>query len=276
MPKESASNKDTELQKRLLAVFIVVTVIVVGLGVWNLSNQLSQPFDFLRSSSNSSSNAGTNTDVSSETADLPVLEGLKDKDTDSDGLVDYDEFYLYKTSPYIADSDSDQLSDKIEIDQGTNPNCPEGEDACSTTFDGAQVSTDGSEIFPELAADAGVDVSNFTADELRIMLADMGVSQDALSTFSDEEILDIYQETLADSGTGASSEDAPSNEETTDYLEITYNDLLNLEPDEIRELLVEYGVPRATLDELDDETLKAVYLQSLLQNSDTADAAEAE
>lgn len=269
MPKDNASDKDKELQKRLLALFVVVTIIVMGLGVWNLSNQLSQPFDILK---NYSTNTNTSIQVATDTSDVPVLEGLREKDTDNDGLSDYDEFYVYKTSPYIADSDSDQLSDKIEVEQGTNPNCPEGEEACSTTFDGALVAgTTGSEIFPELAPETGIDVSNYTADELRIMLADMGVSRDALTTFSDEEILEIYRETLEETDGGGMEEGAP-----TDYLAITYEDLINLEPDEIRELLVEYGVPRESLDELDDETLKAVYLQSLIQNIEENDSSGAE
>lgn len=265
MPKDKASDKDKELQKRLLALFIVVTIIVIGFGAWNLSSQLSRPFDILRNNS-------TNTDakVATDTSDVPVLEGLRDKDTDKDGLSDYDEFYVYKTSPYIADSDSDQLSDKIEVEQGTNPNCPEGEEACSTTFDGALVTgTTGSEIFPELVPET--DLSNYTADELRIMLADMGVSQDALTSFSDEEILEIYQETLDETEVSGTEENAP-----TDYLAITYDDLINLEPDEIRLLLVEYGVPRESLNELDDETLKAVYLQSLFQNIEENDSSGTE
>lgn len=54
-------------------------------------------------------------------------ERLKGKDTDRDGLSDYAELHIYKTSPYLADSDSDGIPDAIEIAQGTNPNCPTGQ-----------------------------------------------------------------------------------------------------------------------------------------------------
>lgn len=49
------------------------------------------------------------------------------KDTDRDGLNDYAELNTYKTSPYLADTDSDGIADAIEIAQGSDPNCPAGQ-----------------------------------------------------------------------------------------------------------------------------------------------------
>lgn len=54
------------------------------------------------------------------------LRELKLKDTDRDGISDYDEQYVYRTSAYLSDSDSDSLSDAEEIAQGEDPNCPRG------------------------------------------------------------------------------------------------------------------------------------------------------
>lgn len=51
------------------------------------------------------------------------METLRKEDTDADGLDDYSELYVYKTSPYLADSDSDGSPDKNEISGGTDPNC---------------------------------------------------------------------------------------------------------------------------------------------------------
>jgi hypothetical protein len=50
----------------------------------------------------------------------------KERDTDRDGLSDYAELNIYKTSPYLPDSDSDGIPDAIEIAQGTSPTCPKG------------------------------------------------------------------------------------------------------------------------------------------------------
>ena len=47
-------------------------------------------------------------------------------DTDHDGLPDYSEINTYHTSPYLADSDGDGISDYQELQNGTDPNCPEG------------------------------------------------------------------------------------------------------------------------------------------------------
>ncbi len=66
---------------------------------------------------------------------------LKSRDTDNDSLNDWDELNLYKTSPYLADSDSDSFSDKEEIDSGNDPNCPKGQN-CFLGSDIEQSSND--------------------------------------------------------------------------------------------------------------------------------------
>ncbi len=44
------------------------------------------------------------------------------KDSDMDGITDYDEFNLYQTNPFSADTDSDGYIDGAEITLGYNPN----------------------------------------------------------------------------------------------------------------------------------------------------------
>ncbi len=58
--------------------------------------------------------------------DKERIEALKTKDTDHDGISDYDELYIYRTSPFLEDSDSDGIPDLVEIQNGTDPNCPQG------------------------------------------------------------------------------------------------------------------------------------------------------
>ncbi len=67
---------------------------------------------------------------------------LRAKDTDSDGLNDWDELNLYKTSPYLADSDSDTFSDKQEIESGNDPNCPQGKTCTAETTQQPAASAD--------------------------------------------------------------------------------------------------------------------------------------
>ncbi|MSR84851.1 hypothetical protein EXS71_00175 [Candidatus Uhrbacteria bacterium] len=61
------------------------------------------------------------------------LNDSKQKDTDHDGLSDYDESYVYHTSPYIGDSDSDGVPDTVEVAQNSDPNCPQGK-TCFQAF----------------------------------------------------------------------------------------------------------------------------------------------
>ncbi len=43
------------------------------------------------------------------------------KDSDKDGISDYDEVNLYQTNPFTADTDGDGFIDSVEITQGFNP-----------------------------------------------------------------------------------------------------------------------------------------------------------
>lgn len=61
-----------------------------------------------------------------ENAEDPGEDELRARDTDRDGLTDWTELNVYRTSPYLADSDSDGIPDSVEIAQGTDPNCPQG------------------------------------------------------------------------------------------------------------------------------------------------------
>ena len=66
-----------------------------------------------------------------ESANLFDEAKLKVIDTDGDGLSDWAELNTYKTSPYLADSDSDGVADADEIKAGADPNCPPDRDCGS-------------------------------------------------------------------------------------------------------------------------------------------------
>jgi hypothetical protein len=67
-------------------------------------------------------------DTSSSTMLLSIVDPLsgnlpssKTEDDDKDGLSNYDEIMVYKTDPNKKDTDGDGLTDKEEVDLGTNP-----------------------------------------------------------------------------------------------------------------------------------------------------------
>ncbi len=90
------------------------------------------------------------------------IAALKIKDTDGDTLTDYDELYVYKTSAYLTDSDSDGFGDKEEVMSGNDPNCPKGK-VCGV----GDVATEDSTSMPDdaeglLSASSSAPTSNST------------------------------------------------------------------------------------------------------------------
>lgn len=133
------------------------------------------------------------------------LAASKTKDTDNDGIVDYDELYIYKTSPYLSDSDSDGYSDQQEIYSGNNPNCPTGKTCGFITSSAEQVGDTGNvEAFVagvagEQALQAGIidfeseeQVAEFfkqaTMEEVRASLIEAGMSAEELNQIDDETL----------------------------------------------------------------------------------------
>lgn len=126
MEENHNPNHFSKEQKIGFIFMLVFAILAVGLGLLQMRNTVYGPF------------------VARVSKGDPILNDeqaqLKAVDTDHDNLNDYDELYLYNTSPYLPDTDSDGLPDKTEIDQGTNPLCAEGQ-ACSTEGELAVSST---------------------------------------------------------------------------------------------------------------------------------------
>lgn len=124
------------------------------------------------------------------------LVGMKVKDTDADGINDFDESYIFRTSPYLADSDSDGESDRDELAQGSNPNCPKGSE-CGPMA-GAYVSAT-STIASDLAPPDYAQIErllNPTADEIRQILIESGMNAAELEKIDDVTLIELYQESL--------------------------------------------------------------------------------
>ena len=120
---------------------------------------------------------------------------LHSADSDGDLLSDYDEFYLYKTSAYLKDTDGDGIDDQEELEQGNDPTCHKDKE-CGN-----------GEVKPVLPLYQGVDVPQFpisgppaelpdqstmTPEDLRALLEQSGFPKDQLNRLSDTELMETW------------------------------------------------------------------------------------
>lgn len=162
--------------------------------------------------------------VNANAKDSADREAQKTQDTDSDGLSDYDELYVYKTSPYLTDSDSDGIDDTAEVYGGTDPNCPVGKDCigigssetsavlsadqnAASIIGGAPGNNSGILQAGQYNFQSPEDVQAFfqaaTIQEIRSALLQAGVSQTDLDAMSDEELQTLFNQAVtnaSDSG----------------------------------------------------------------------------
>lgn len=132
-----------------------------------------------------------------------AMETLKKQDTDADGLDDYSELYIYKTSPYLKDSDSDGTEDKAEIAHGDDPNCAPNMPCAAATADAVNPATLQGTFAEKIAAEAGatpapeapatsVDVeatlASMTTDQIRTLLIQAGGDAAAINALSDDDL----------------------------------------------------------------------------------------
>jgi hypothetical protein len=142
-------------------------------------------------------------------------------DTDGDGLSDWDEENAYHTSPYNTDTDSDGVTDDVEIARRTDPNCPQGE-SCGYVYtppvnsgasNTATASTSSSTYGGVLPL-----VPNRDAAAIRSYLKAQGVSEAQLSSYTDAMLLQAYDQSVTDfqSSSGSTMGAISTTSETSD------------------------------------------------------------
>lgn len=180
-------SKEHKIGVILLSFF---AVLAVGLGILQIRNSAYRPFAL-----NTSIPPFLNEEINNE-------EALRYRDTDLDGLNDFDELYVYNTSPYLEDTDSDGISDKEEIEKGRNPLCYEGKN-CGVN----DVSTNPS-AFPAKADNVALngEVAPQSLEEylrdpatVRDLLITSGLSSDLVAKLSDDDLKKMAEEIFASS-----------------------------------------------------------------------------
>lgn len=222
--------------KGLLAIITVLAVVALFASVQQWVKSLRLPF--LIPESERSQSANNNSNANQGISDLLALQN---KDTDGDGLSDYDELYLYYTSPYLEDSDSDGFNDAEEIKTNHNPNCPEGQ-TCQTlnAAQGNQAPTDLN------------DLANVSTEQIKQMLMSQGLSAEEVNKFSEAELRQVYDETLKAF-------------QQPDYLNNLAGQAINITPAQIREMLVSQGMKQEEVNKFSDEELTTLWQEVAAQ-----------
>ena len=139
----------------------------------------------------------------------------KNTDTDGDGISDYDEVNIFKTSAFLKDSDGDGISDYDEIKAGTDPNCPTGKDCSTTTATNAAKDNAGTNFNAVDASkmdikQARIELEKIIPESLKPMLANM----------TDDQVRSLMSQLYA-GATAANTTTTNSNSTTTNVNVVT-------------------------------------------------------
>jgi|GEM_PF-1301772 hypothetical protein len=226
--------------KKNAKIIIFVGVLALVLGAWHLLSEVKNAFVFSPL-------------VLEDKTD--VIDGLnRIKDTDGDGISDYDEKYIYSTSPYLADTDSDGISDYDEIMAGQAPLCVGN--TCADNLE-ENFNSESSEV---------ENGKLMNLEELKDYLVEAGYPESEVNKLSEEDLKLIYAEveksvgneeyTYSDIETDQSaSGESPSAEQL--------EQLQNLPIEQIKELLVQGGATMEQLNSISEGELRGLYLEAL-------------
>lgn len=189
----------TREQKFGYTVVIICGVLAVSLGVFYMSKHLKAPFIISYTGSRF---------LTGDEADAAEIARQKALDTDGDTVNDYDELNIYGSSPYLRDTDSDGMSDDIEIASNGDPACAKGA-ACADEEDDINTNTSLTEgLVGETAQDAAMATQELsqlkamlesqTPSDIRAMLIDSGADKTQVDAMTDEEVIALYAKVLGE------------------------------------------------------------------------------
>ncbi|KKR07678.1 MAG: Ig domain-containing protein [Parcubacteria group bacterium GW2011_GWC2_39_14] len=203
-------------------------------------------------------------DMAARTAGIEVINPiaqedpavLKQRDTDVDGINDFEELYIYKTSPYLADTDSDGQTDIEEIKAGEDPTCPSGQN-CFRTSELYTSEEQTQQVVKE-------EELKLTAVQIRALLLTSGkFTQEQLDLISDPELLDFYAQILKENPDIANQMGVDTTKIVTEEIVKTPARIMaeveTVDIEEIKNALREQGIDDATLSQVDDATLRDLY-----------------
>ncbi len=189
MPEEQDEGGLRKEQKIGIALLSIFAVFAIGLGFLQIRNTMYAPF------------ALNNKVPYVVKDDIDTNEALMYRDTDKDGLNDFDELYVYITSPYLADTDSDGVDDRIEIEKGSDPICAEGQTcsdiaASEDAFPNTAPLASASSTLGAPPSTAELDQLVNNPVEIRKMLLASGFDKKILDQTSDADLMKMVKDVL--------------------------------------------------------------------------------
>lgn len=187
----------TKEQKIGFVLLLSFAILAIGLGILQIRNNIYSRF-------------ALNKEISASIKDqVDTVDALRFRDTDRDGLTDFDELYIYGTSSYLPDTDGDGLSDGKEVQIRTNPLCAEGTD-CGQSLEATQffTSSTASTTPPDLQAPATAPINNLEQaikdpTQVRAMLIGAGVKKEIVDKYSDAELMQLIAEMMSPNSTAS-------------------------------------------------------------------------
>ncbi len=236
-------NTDSNKNKKILWGLIALAIIFVLVSYFQMRNLIFGPF-------RNKNNAGQ------QAANVQkLLVQAQTTDTDHDGLSDFQEQYVYKTSPYLADSDSDGFSDSEEVAAKSNPLDPE-----STPLNKKITEVNLEKTFAALQQNQELNQTEVTPQQVRDLLINQGHwDKETVDKIDDKTLIQYYNETKKE--TGINPQNLGQNTAPTTSQDLA--GLENLSPQEIRQLLISGGMNQDLLNKIDDQTLQTIFLQTL-------------
>jgi hypothetical protein len=214
-------------QHRVFWPFLILSIIIIWLGVRFLYSNITDPL-----ANNVPDWILEQIDDTSEDS----IEDLKNKDTDQDGLNNYQEIYQYHTSMFLPDTDSDGFNDYEEVTSGNDPLCPVGQNCSLLRF--ITPTTKISDIIQDVVVDPDLTVQQAAANEFRQFLLENGMTQEEVDELTDEDLMVLFQ-TVYESG-----------------IILTDDSFLDSTPEEIRTfLLSQPGSDETEINNLTDDEL---------------------
>ncbi len=117
-------------QKISAVVLVICGMLAIFLSAQRITSTVSDPFTVSKAKLLAARKTIDAIDPSKR-----LEEESKRRDTDGDGISDYDEEKLFGTSPYLRDTDGDGAPDNVELALGQNPNCPTGQTCATSAID---------------------------------------------------------------------------------------------------------------------------------------------